>query len=423
MTSSVLAPGEVAVALCLSRDQRISKVILNFIDGIIQNSPLLRSLIVNRTADTIELKDHVQITVRPCASINVRGLTLICCVADEIAHWFTSTDYADPDVEIVAALRPALMTTKGPLLMASSAYSRSGVLFETYKQDYGATGATDILVGYGTSRDMNPSLPQADIDREITRDPIRNRAEYLSEWRDDVSGFIAREIVEACVGDYYELPRVAGISYSCFLDAATGIEGGDSYTLAISHRDGNMVIIDAVRECKPPFSPAAVIQDVAIPFCKTYGVTMVTGDNYAGQFAQEPFRNAGLTYELASKHKSALYADPFLSLLSSRRITLPRHDRAISQICALERSVKRAGRDVIDHPVHGRDDLANSIAGAASLVYEGFGYDSSQSASQPDFIDLDAPDRDKLLKNRPYGTTDAQRGMLAAYMMSGCRWR
>jgi hypothetical protein len=80
-----------------------------------------------------------------------------------------------------------------------------------------------------------------------------------------------------------------------------------------------------------------------------------------------------MAYELAAKHKTALYLDPFLSLLNSRRITMPKNNRAIAQICALERSTKRSGRDEISHPPHGKDDLANVIAGAAFLAYDRFG--------------------------------------------------
>jgi hypothetical protein len=32
---------------------------------------------------------------------------------------------------------------------------------------------TDILVAYGTSRDMNPSLPQEQINRAVETDPVR----------------------------------------------------------------------------------------------------------------------------------------------------------------------------------------------------------------------------------------------------------
>jgi hypothetical protein len=372
--SDALVPGEPGVALCVSRDQRVAKIILNYVEGILTASPLLKRQLINRTADTIELRGNIFIEVRPCSHKTLRGMTAIAVAADELAHWFTSVDFANPDVEVLGALRPSLLTTGGPLLMASSVYARSGALYDTYQHDFGMNGAPEVLVAFGTSRDLNPGLPQKVIDREIERDPVRNRAEYLSEWRTDVEGFIDRDVVMGCVGDFYELPPEPGQSYFGFCDAATGVDGGDSYAAAVGHRAGDNVVVDAVREVRPPFSPSSVINDVIIPLFKTYNVFTIVGDNFAGQFAQEPFRNAGLTYELAAKHKSQLYADPFLSLLSSRRILLPRNERAIAQICALERSVKRSGRDEISHPAHGHDDLANAIAGVASLVYDGMGY-------------------------------------------------
>jgi hypothetical protein len=55
-------------------------------------------------------------------------------------------------------------------------------------------------------------------------------------------------------------------------------------------------------------------------------------------------------------------------VLNSRRIILPRVDRLINQTCTLERSVSRAGKDQIDHPTHGHDDLINAVSGVAAVV-------------------------------------------------------
>ena len=63
------------------------------------------------------------------------------------------------------------MTTRGPLLMASSVYAKHGELYDAFKKYYGVNGPPDVLVAYGTSRDLNPSLPQSEIDREPERDP------------------------------------------------------------------------------------------------------------------------------------------------------------------------------------------------------------------------------------------------------------
>ena len=76
-------------------------------------------------------------------------------------------------------------------------------------------------------------------------------------------------------------------------------------------------------------------------------------------------------------------------MLNATKIALPRHERAISQICQLERSVQRSGRDQITHPTHGHDDVACAIAGAVDLACNASSY--SLDAFQPGFQDLDAP--------------------------------
>jgi hypothetical protein len=62
-----------------------------------------------------------------------------------------------------------------------------------------------------------------------------------------------------------------------------------------------------------------------------------------------------------------------LPLLNSGHIVLPRHDRLIAQIVGLERRVSRSGRDSIDHPAGGHDDLANAVAGVAAAIASGAG--------------------------------------------------
>src|SRR6516165_2897665 len=365
---AMLASGEVGTALLISRDQRIARIILGYCEGILEASPYLRGLVKNRTQDSIELSNRITIEVRPCNFKTLRGPTYIAIVADEVAFWFTSTDFANPDIEVLASVRPGLLTTRGPLMMVSSAYAMHGELYDAFKKYYGPAGSPSILVAHGTSRDLNPLLPQAEIDRELERDPVRNRAEYLSEFRGDIEGFIPRAAVEACGGDYRELEPRLGIIYFCFVDAASGSEGGDSYCVAIGHKDGDQIIIDCVREVIPPFSPSDTVSNVAVPLCKAYRVTKVWGDNYAAEYAKEPFRKAGIFYDLWPQHKSELYRDPLLPLINSKRITLPRIDRLINQCCQLERSVKRSGRDEISHPTHGHDDLINSVAGVAAVV-------------------------------------------------------
>lgn len=137
--------------------------------------------------------------------------------------------------------------------------------------------------------------------------------------------------------------------------------------MAIGHRDGDSIVIDATRELKPPFSPEAVIDEYAT-LLRSYRIYKVHGDRYAGEFPRELFRKRGVQYELAEKPKSDLYRD-LLPLLNSGRIVLPKSERLVNQLTGLERRTARSGKDSIDHgPGSQHDDLANSVAGCADLV-------------------------------------------------------
>ena len=67
-----------------------------------------------------------------------------------------------------------------------------------------------------------------------------------------------------------------------------------------SRTSPDRVIIDAGREVRPPFSPDAVVDDFAA-LLKSYRVTRVTGDRYAGEFPRELFRKHGVAYDLAKQ--------------------------------------------------------------------------------------------------------------------------
>jgi hypothetical protein len=57
-----------------------------------------------------------------------------------------------------------------------------------------------------------------------------------------------------------------------------------------------------------------------------------------------------------------------LPKLNSRTLRLLDIPRLINQLAALERKTSRGGKDSIDHPPAGHDDLANMIAGVAACV-------------------------------------------------------
>ena len=137
-------------------------------------------------------------------------------------------------------------------------------------------------------------------------------------------------------------------------------------TLAVAHLEGEIAILDCVREFKPPFSPDSVVEELSA-LLKTYGVSRVTGDAYAGLWPRERFAAHGILYDVSQKNKSAIYGE-FLPALNGRRVRLLDNPRLVGQLCNLERRTARGGRDSIDHASGAHDDVANAACGALVQV-------------------------------------------------------
>ena len=156
-----------------------------------------------------------------------------------------------------------------------------------------------------------------------------------------------------------------------FCDPAGG-SGGDSMTLAWARAEGKKVILEGVVEKRPPFSPRACVEEFA-EILKRHGMTRVEGDHFSGGWVREAFAECGIRYVVSDKTKSELYRE-FLVLANSGQVQIPLHRRLISQLQRLERRVLRSGREQVEHPSGGHDDLSNAACGALVLASSASSY-------------------------------------------------
>ena len=372
-----LAPGERGTVLVVASDRRQARIILRYIRALLTQVPMLARMIERETAEAFDLTNSVSIEVATASFRSVRGYAIVAALLDELAYWMTD-DAADPDYEIINAIRPGMATIPNAMLLcASSPYARRGALWNAHRQHFGKDG-DPILVWQADTRTMNPTVPQRVIDEAMERDAARASAEYLAQFRSDIESLLAREAVEACISTgVRERPYVSGLRYFGFVDPSGG--SADSFTLAIAHKENDVAILDAVREARPPFSPEAIVSEFAA-LLKAYRISTITGDRYAGEWPRERFRVHGIKYEPAAKPKSDLYRD-LLPVINSGRVDLLDHERLLNQLIRLERRTARSGRDSIDHAPGGHDDLANAVAGAlTSISAKKYGsYDSTMS--------------------------------------------
>jgi hypothetical protein len=330
-----LGPGEVGTVMIVAADRRQARVIMRYALGLLKAVPMLSRQIENVTRESITLRNRVVIEVHTASFRTTRGYTIVCALLDELAYFPTDEASAEPDAEVVNAIKPAMSTVPGAMLLcASSPYSRRGVLYQAWRKHFGKDG-DPILCWQAPTRTMNPSVPQSFIDEHMADDPARASAEYLAQFRSDIEGFVSREAVEACVVQgRLELPPTPRGIYIAFVDPSGG--SSDSMTLAIAHRrsDG-FIVLDVIREVRPPFSPDAVVAE----FCallKRYRIVTVQGDKYAGEWPVEAFAKYGVRYEQSAAPKSDLYLD-LLPLLNSKQAELLDHSRLVAQLCQLER--------------------------------------------------------------------------------------
>ena len=357
-----LGPGEVGTIMVICADRRQARTIMRYCLGLIKAVPMLAQLIESETRESITLRNRIVIEVHTASFRSTRGYTCVAALLDEVAYWPVDESAAEVDVEVLNAIRPSMATIPGAMLLcASSPHARKGALWTAYSKHFGKDG-DPVLVWQASTRDMNASVPQSFIDQHMAEDPARAQAEYMAQFRSDLEGYVLREAVEACVNTgIRERAPQRGIVYTGFVDPSGG--SVDSMTLAIAHRDQDVVVIDALRERVPPFSPEQVVGEFA-ELLKSYNVTRITGDRFANIWPVEVFANVGIGYEQSAEPKSVLYTN-MLPLLNSCRIELLDHSKTINQLIALERRTARGGRESIDHPPGGHDDLINAVAGAA----------------------------------------------------------
>jgi hypothetical protein len=369
-----LDDGELGVVQTIAADKDQAKTIIRYAKAFIKRVPMLAKMITRETQFGLELSNSIVIEVTAGSFRSVRGRTVVAALCDEVAFW-QSEESANPDVEIINAIRPGMLTIPTSLLLvASSPYARKGVLYSMHKRYHGQDDPR-VLSWQASTERMNPAVDQGEIAKAYEDDPLSAASEFGGAFRNDLEAFVSREAIDAVLSDERERPYVAGVRYHAFTDPAGG-SGKDSFTLAIGHVQDGIPTLDVLREVKPPFSPKQVVSDYC-ELLKTYNIRKLTGDRYAGLWPVEQFHEHQIVYEQSAKPKSDLYA-AFLPLLNSKKCDLLDNDRLTNQLLGLERRTARSGRDSIDHAPGGHDDVCNAAAGVlTSMGVRKYRYDAS----------------------------------------------
>jgi Terminase large subunit, T4likevirus-type, N-terminal len=120
-----LGPGERATIMVIAADRRQARVIMRYVLGLLRAVPMLEHLIESERSEAVDLSNRVTIEVHTASFRTTRGYSVCAALCDEIAFWSIDESAAEPDTEILSALRPAMATVPGAILYAPARLMQS----------------------------------------------------------------------------------------------------------------------------------------------------------------------------------------------------------------------------------------------------------------------------------------------------------
>jgi hypothetical protein len=359
-----LGPGELATVALIASDRKQARQLMNYCKGLIADSSMIAAEVTNTTAETITLAHAVQLEVHTTSWRSTRGYSYAAVILDELS-FFRDDFSANPDVELVRAVRPGLLNLGGRLIGLSSPHSRRGHLWEMFRSHFGKPSSVLVIQAGGPT--LNPTLNQEALDRQRAEDPIAARSEQDAEFREDISQFLTDDVLDPALRPGRKaLPYQRDHQHHAFCDPSGGRH--DAMVLGIAHQEtGGRVVLDKLVIQRPPFTP----EDVVARFgevLSAYSLNRVTGDRYGADWVSSAFAKVGVIYEPAEKDKSAIYVET-LPLFSQELIELLDVPALETELRLLERKPRPGGRgDFVDHPPRATDDIANAACGALWLA-------------------------------------------------------
>ena len=323
------------------------------------------------TAETIRLSTGL-ITVGP-PTIKLRSQAVAVCAMDELAVWPKDRESANPDAEVEIAVRPAMAQfPHRKLIKTSTPWSEEGLLWQAAQT--GTHGyllsnpsrqeasAHIMVLNAPTAAMKNPVVPRTYLVQEQTKDANAFLREYLAKFAKSVTGFLSPTLLRQSVTPRVrQRPPEAGILYIATMDPAFR---GDAFAFCIGHlRDGKFWLdyLDAPRGTKEqPLSPAIRMASIAA-LCRTYGVGLLTTDQYHDVSLLELAQAYDLTVDpcyLTGKIKQQVWGD-FVSLLNQQKLRLLDDPDLLEEFLGMEQHLTPTGTIQI---MGRRDDRATVVA-------------------------------------------------------------
>jgi hypothetical protein len=368
---------------------------MNFIRLALQESPELSKLLAEKdVASEIRLKNGLVVEPAPANKSIGRGHAIPVALLDENAFWYTDKDAANPDFEVLRAIRHAQSQfPDSKVFLPSTPWAEQGILWEAYQA--GTLGRKlrcdackaksaficehyveereqfeDTLVMHASTAAME-SLDAVLKSKELARrrlqkirreDPEAFPRESLALFIKTIAGWLNTEkIAKAIDHGVHARTRQPRVNYIAAMDPAFR---NDSFAFTIVHHDPKLGIVqDWVEYWEPepgiPLKPGDVLDQIKQRL-QMFGLEMVYSDQYQLESLQQLALDRGFSisgYDFTGKSK-AVITGGFRMLLNQERVRLLDHEVQRDQLEKLQKRVMQSGTVQIAAPPGKHDDLA-----------------------------------------------------------------
>ena len=397
---SRLGPGEVPRVSLVSLKLDTSAVAFSILLGTICASRVLKPLLIDSTADTLQLRHPSGRAVEiACVAGAKAGGGLIArwsagAIFDEAPRMSAAADgvvnLGDARTAILGRLLPGAQA-----LYVGSPWSPSGDVYSMVERGW-ARPSEHMVVLRGQGPMLNPQWWTPDRCAKLeAADPVAYRTDVLGEFADPESGLLNPVAIYRATRDRpLELAPERGAEYHAAVDPSEGTSGGNGWALAIVQRmvearapthwfeqrtseapeqQGARFRVMLVREWRG-LSPAACWREIAA-ICLAFGIRRARTDQYAASANVDLARMHGLQLEVdkaSAASKLSDYTD-LATLMHGDRIELSPDPVLRRDLLNIKRRVTQgASTIVLPRTGDGRHcDLASALCAAIkSAAYQ-----------------------------------------------------
>ena len=346
---SALAPGESAFGIIVAPDLRLASQAMSYVRGAVASRQELAAAVVSESELRIVLRRDKRRTVTiealPASGggAATRGRNFVGAMLDE-ACFFRDKSYSVNDEDIYRSIAPRVLTG-GLTLIQSTPWGKSGLLWHTHQQNFGAP--TSALVAHAATSLMRSDanlLERVVIER--ARDPENARREFDAEFLDSDTQFLSSADVDACTRDDAELPPMQRAEHVACIDPASR---ANAFTLVVGRLDfDGLLVVSLAREWRPgagsPLDLRAVVREVAAEV-RRYGCDTVISDQWSGDALAALFDDCGVALQqqtLAGLDAAEAW-QRLRTSLSTHALSLPRNAQLRADLCGVRRRVSSGG--------------------------------------------------------------------------------